>query len=140
MNKRIEFKNHQREIFHFQLRLVFGIGFVLVLLVILLVRFVYLQAVRHSYYQTLSESNRIAIVPIVPNRGLIRRPQRCGAGAQLFRLHAGDRSEKNRRYRSHDKQPGDAGRNHQQGPQTIQKTARREPQLRNTGDPQPPQR
>jgi penicillin-binding protein 2 len=26
---------------------------------------------RHTYYQTLSESNRIAIVPIVPNRGLI---------------------------------------------------------------------
>ena len=71
MKKRVEFKNHQREIFHFQLRLFFGIGFVLVLLAILLVRFVYLQGVRHSYYQTLSESNRIAIIPIVPNRGLI---------------------------------------------------------------------
>jgi len=71
MKKRVEFKNHQREIFHFQLRLVVGIGFVSVLMAILLVRFVYLQAVRHSYYQTLSESNRIAIVPIVPNRGLI---------------------------------------------------------------------
>ncbi|MGA8863824.1 MAG: penicillin-binding protein 2 [Gallionella sp.] len=71
MNRRVEFKNHQREIFFFQLRLVFGIGFVLVLLAILLVRFVYLQGVRHSYYQTLSESNRIAIIPIVPNRGLI---------------------------------------------------------------------
>ena len=71
MNKRIEFKNHQHEIYHFQLRLFFGIGFVLVLLTILLGRFVYLQAVRHSYYQTLSESNRIAVIPIVPNRGLI---------------------------------------------------------------------
>lgn len=71
MKKRVEFKNHQREIFHFQLRLVVGIGFVSVLLAILVLRFVYLQAVRHSYYQTLSESNRIAIVPIVPNRGLI---------------------------------------------------------------------
>lgn len=71
MKKRVEFKNHQREIFHFQLRLVVGIGFVSVLLAILLVRFVYLQVARHTYYQTLSESNRIAIVPIVPNRGLI---------------------------------------------------------------------
>jgi penicillin-binding protein 2 len=71
MNKRIEFKNHQREIYHFQLRLFFGIGFVLVLLAILLGRFIYLQGVRHSYYQTLSESNRIAVIPIVPNRGLI---------------------------------------------------------------------
>ena len=71
MKKRVEFKNHQREIFHFQLRLVVGIGFLSVLLAILLVRFVYLQVARHSYYQTLSESNRIAVVPIVPNRGLI---------------------------------------------------------------------
>lgn len=71
MSKNVEFKNHQREIFHFQLRLVVSIGFVLLLLAILLVRLVYLQAVRHSYYETLAESNRIAIVPTVPNRGLI---------------------------------------------------------------------
>ena len=71
MKKHVEFKNHQREIFHFQLRLVVSIGFVLLLLAILLVRLIYLQAVRHNYYQTLAESNRIAIVPIVPNRGLI---------------------------------------------------------------------
>lgn len=71
MKKFVEFKNHQREIYHFQLRLVVSIGFVLVLLAILLVRFFYLQLVRHNYYQTLAESNRIAVVPIVPNRGLI---------------------------------------------------------------------
>ena len=71
MKKQVEFKNHQREIFHFQLRLVVSIGFVLVLLAILLVRFAYLQLVRHNYYQTLAESNRISIIPIVPNRGLI---------------------------------------------------------------------
>ena len=71
MMKPVEFKNHQREIFHFHLRLVAGIGFVSVLLAILLMRFFYLQVVRHNYYQTLSESNRISIVPIVPNRGLI---------------------------------------------------------------------
>ena len=71
MKHHVEFKNHQREIFHFQLRLVVSIGFVLVLLAVLLLRFIYLQAVRHNYYQTLAESNRIAIVPIVPNRGLI---------------------------------------------------------------------
>ncbi len=71
MNRHVEFKNHQREIYHFQLRLVVSIGFVIVLLAILLLRFVYLQAVRHSYYQTLAESNRISVVPIVPNRGVI---------------------------------------------------------------------
>ena len=34
-------------------------------------RFVYLQLVLHQHYQTLAESNRIAIVPIAPNRGVI---------------------------------------------------------------------
>lgn len=71
MNKHVEFKNTQREIFNFQLRLVVCIGFVVFLLAALLLRFFYLQTVRHSYYQTLAESNRIAIIPIVPNRGLI---------------------------------------------------------------------
>ena len=37
----------------------------------LLGRFVYLQLFQHSHYQTLAESNRIAIVPIVPNRGVM---------------------------------------------------------------------
>src|SRR5574340_1171608 len=71
MNKHVELKNHQREIFYFRLRLAISIGFVLVLLAILLVCFFYLQVVRHSYYQTLAESNRISIVPIFPNRGMI---------------------------------------------------------------------
>ncbi|WP_435628047.1 penicillin-binding protein 2 [Candidatus Ferrigenium straubiae] len=71
MNKHVELKNHQREIFYFRLRLAISIGFVLVLMAILLLRFFYLQVVRHDYYQTLAESNRISIVPIVPNRGMI---------------------------------------------------------------------
>ena len=71
MATHVELKNHQREIFYFRLRLAVSIGFVLVLMGVLLARLVYLQAVRHDYYQTLAESNRISIVPIVPNRGLI---------------------------------------------------------------------
>ncbi len=68
---RVELKNHQQEIFNFRLRLVISIAFVLLLLGILLARFVYLQAMRHDYYHTLAEKNRISVVPIVPNRGLI---------------------------------------------------------------------
>ena len=71
MSKQVELKNHQREIFNFRFRLAISIGFVVLLLAILLLRFIYLQALRHDYYQTLAESNRISIVPIVPNRGLI---------------------------------------------------------------------
>ncbi len=71
MNQHVELKNHQREIYYFRLRLVLSLGFVLVMLFILLARFVYLQAIRYSHYQTLAENNRISVVPIVPNRGLI---------------------------------------------------------------------
>ncbi|TXT27132.1 MAG: penicillin-binding protein 2 [Gallionellaceae bacterium] len=71
MKRRIELKNIQREIYHFRLRLALSLGFVLVMLLLLLARFVYLQVVKHSHYQTLAENNRISVVPIVPNRGLI---------------------------------------------------------------------
>ena len=71
MKYRIELKNHQREIYYFRLRLMLSLGFVLVMLVILLLRFIYLQVIKHEYFQTLAENNRIAIVPVVPNRGLI---------------------------------------------------------------------
>ncbi|HLP98045.1 MAG TPA: penicillin-binding protein 2 [Sideroxyarcus sp.] len=71
MNRHVELKNHQREIFYFRLRLVLSLGFVALMLFILLARFFYLQVVRHDYFHTLAESNRIYVVPIVPNRGLL---------------------------------------------------------------------
>ena len=71
MKQRVELKNHQREIYYFRLRLMLSLSFVLIMLFILLMRFIYLQLVRHEYFQTMAESNRIAVVPIVPNRGLI---------------------------------------------------------------------
>jgi len=71
MKGRVELKNNQREIYYFRLRLALSIGFVLVLLFLLLSRFIYLQIIKHGHYQTLAENNRISVVPIVPNRGLI---------------------------------------------------------------------
>jgi penicillin-binding protein 2 len=71
LKRRVEFKNVQREIYYFRLRLALSLGFVLLLLLILLARFVYLQAVMHGHFQTLAENNRISVAPIVPNRGLI---------------------------------------------------------------------
>jgi penicillin-binding protein 2 len=46
-------------------------GFVLFCFALLFIRFVWLQIVQHDYYQTRAEDNRISLVPIVPNRGLI---------------------------------------------------------------------
>jgi penicillin-binding protein 2 len=71
MKRHVELKNHQREIYYFRLRLMLSLGFVLTMLFILLARFVYLQLVKHDYFQTMAENNRIAVVPVVPNRGLI---------------------------------------------------------------------
>lgn len=71
MKRHIEFKDTQREIHYFRVRLALSFGFVLLLLLILLARFVYLQVIQQSHYQTLAENNRISIVPIAPSRGLI---------------------------------------------------------------------
>ena len=66
-----ELGNAERQLYLFKRRL--GVAGVLALAAFgaLFARFVYLQVIQHRYYQTLAETNRIAIVPIVPNRGVI---------------------------------------------------------------------
>jgi penicillin-binding protein 2 len=66
-----ELKNVEQELSRFRVRVWFAAGFVLVCFGLLLVRLVWLQIVRHDELQTQAENNRIAVVPIVPNRGLI---------------------------------------------------------------------
>ncbi len=66
-----EFKDHQRELHSFRLRIGIAGGFVVAAFALLLMRFVYLQIVQYDYYRTKAEDNRISIVPIMPNRGLI---------------------------------------------------------------------
>lgn len=68
---RAELKNFQYEQYYFRLRLGFTAFVVLALFSILAFRFSYLQIKQHAHYQTLAENNRISLVPIVPNRGLI---------------------------------------------------------------------
>ncbi|MES2261813.1 MAG: penicillin-binding protein 2 [Pseudomonadota bacterium] len=66
-----ELKNTERELHLFRLRLtVLGL-LVFTCFALLLARFVWLQVVHHSHYMTQAEENRIALVPVVPNRGLI---------------------------------------------------------------------
>ncbi|CAN4274643.1 FtsI Cell division protein FtsI/penicillin-binding protein 2 [Methylophilaceae bacterium] len=45
--------------------------FVMSLFILLALRFIYLQITQYTHYQTMAEKNRISMVPIVPNRGLI---------------------------------------------------------------------
>ncbi len=66
-----ELRDHERELRGFQFRVgVAGVA-VIIAFTVLLARFVYLQVVQHMYYHTKAEDNRISIVPVAPNRGLI---------------------------------------------------------------------
>src|SRR6266581_613823 len=66
-----EIRNTQRELHYFQLRLGVAGMIVVVAFAILFARFFYLQVIQHQYYDTKAEDNRISIVPLQPNRGLI---------------------------------------------------------------------
>ena len=66
-----EIKNNDREIHLFRMRVLALFALVVVCFALLVTRVVWLQVVKHKEYAALAEDNRIAIVPIVPNRGLI---------------------------------------------------------------------
>ncbi len=64
-------ENTERELQLFRLRLSVAGIFVLCCFGLLLARFIWLQAFKHKEYADLAEENRISVVPVVPNRGLI---------------------------------------------------------------------
>jgi penicillin-binding protein 2 len=66
-----EFKNTERELYFFRLRLSAVGVFVLIFFSLLLARFLWLQVAKHDDYAARAEENRISVVPVVPNRGLI---------------------------------------------------------------------
>lgn len=67
----LKLKDHIRETRIFNSRVIFaGIG-VLILILIILMRMVYLQVLSHEHFTTLSQNNRVNIVPVPPTRGLI---------------------------------------------------------------------
>jgi penicillin-binding protein 2 len=66
-----ELKNLELELDRFRGRLLAAAAFVLLAFALLAARLVYLQVFRHEELATQAEANRIAVVPIVPNRGLI---------------------------------------------------------------------
>ncbi|MGG7607663.1 penicillin-binding protein 2 [Massilia sp. BKSP1R2A-1] len=66
-----EFKDNDREIHQFRLRLTALVALVFICFGLLVARFVWLQVLRHDQFALQAEGNRIALVPIVPNRGLI---------------------------------------------------------------------
>lgn len=66
-----DFNNPEADLDRFRFRSGFAAIVVLLCFGILLARFVWLQVIQHDFYQTRAEDNRIALIPIVPNRGVI---------------------------------------------------------------------
>jgi penicillin-binding protein 2 len=66
-----EFKNTEQELHRIRLRLSVAGVFVFICFGLLLARFLWMQGYKHDDYAAKAEDNRISIVPVVPNRGLI---------------------------------------------------------------------
>ncbi|HXV09231.1 MAG TPA: penicillin-binding protein 2 [Burkholderiales bacterium] len=71
INPGVEIRNAELELKHFHARLAVASAAVLLVFALLGVRFFYLQIVRHGELSTLAEANRIAVLPVTPNRGII---------------------------------------------------------------------
>ncbi|MDX9699138.1 MAG: penicillin-binding protein 2 [Rhodocyclaceae bacterium] len=66
-----EFRRPEEEIAGFRRRVVVAFLFILLCFGVLAARFYYLQVVRYEYFHSRAEGNRIAVLPVVPNRGVI---------------------------------------------------------------------
>jgi penicillin-binding protein 2 len=64
-------RDQQRELTVFRHRLMLAGFLIVIAFCLLLARFTWLQVIQQKYYHTLAEANRISMVPVVPNRGLI---------------------------------------------------------------------
>jgi penicillin-binding protein 2 len=67
-------KNNQniyRSRYLFKRRLAILSGLISIAFLVIIGRFLYLQIFKYDFYKDLSENNRIAVIPNVPNRGLI---------------------------------------------------------------------
>ena len=71
MKRPTELKNHQKELYYFRWRLGIAAAGAILLFMVLAGRFFFLQVTQHDHFHTLAENNRISIIPVVPNRGLI---------------------------------------------------------------------
>lgn len=67
----IELKNTERELRLFHVRLSVMGALVVICFALLVARIVWLQVYKHDDYAAQAEENRISVVPVVPNRGLI---------------------------------------------------------------------
>jgi penicillin-binding protein 2 len=65
-------RNPEREVHSFRVRVLVAMAFVIASFTLLGARFAWLQVVKHEDYLAQAEQNRIAVLPVTPNRGLIK--------------------------------------------------------------------
>jgi penicillin-binding protein 2 len=65
-------RNPEREVFYFRTRLLAASAVVLGGFALLLMRFTWLQVIKHEDFYARAEQNRISLVPVTGNRGLIK--------------------------------------------------------------------
>ena len=64
-------KNREAEVVVFRSRALFAGLLILLAFLVLVGRMTWLQVIKRDYFHTLAEANRISLLPVVPNRGLI---------------------------------------------------------------------
>lgn len=64
-------RNRDAEINVFRARAIFAAACMFIAFIVLAGRMIYLQVIKREHFHTLAEANRISVVPITPNRGLI---------------------------------------------------------------------
>jgi len=81
-------KDHVVEVRQFRSRARIGFGFMLLAVMLLGLRYVYLQVVNYDEFATRSANNQVRILPVPPNRGLIydRRGRPVAENRPAYRL------------------------------------------------------
>ena len=138
-----ELRDVERELDRFRGRLIAAAVFVLLAFGLLAARLVYLQVLRHDELATQAEANRIAVVPIVPNRGLIvdRNGVVLATNYSAYTLEiTPSRMPAAGRARAADRRAGADGRDRPARPPPLQAAAGRGQELRVAADPHQAQR
>ncbi len=71
MALKLDLKDHLRESRLFTSRAILALIVIVLLLGAIIARMVFLQVLNHEHYSTLSQNNRVSIVPVAPTRGII---------------------------------------------------------------------
>ncbi len=90
-------KNREAELNVFRSRIIVATIGILIGFAILATRLIYLQVVKRDQFYTLAEANRISVVPVVPNRGVVydRNGEVLAANYSAFTLEVTPSKVKN---------------------------------------------